>query len=198
MDDNKNPFKEEQIEENQAQEAEQELQEEAAQEQIEQESQEETPLENEEVSEYKEKFEELNNKYIRLAADFDNFRKRTQAEKEELSKYTTAEVLKKLTGVLDTFDRAQEHLKNVENCQTVKESYELAFKQLIEALKKLGLTEIEALGKDFNPQEHEAITQVPTDEYAPDTVAMVAQKGYKLEDRVIRPALVGVAKEKEE
>ena len=62
----------------------------------------------------------------------------------------------------------------------------------------MGLVEIEALGADFNPQEHEAITQVTTDEYEPDTVAMVAQKGYKLGDKVVRPALVGVAKKKDE
>ena len=71
------------------------------------------PEENleEENSQEDKKYEELNNKYIRLAADFDNFRKRTIQEKEELSKYTTVELLKKLTGVLDTFDRAKEHLK---------------------------------------------------------------------------------------
>ena len=65
-------------------------------------------------------------------------------------------------------------------------------------MKKIGLEEIEAMGKEFNPNEHEAITQVPTNEFPADTVAFVAQKGYKLGDRVIRPALVGVAKEVEE
>ena len=157
------------------------------------------PEENleEENSQEDKKYEELNNKYIRLAADFDNFRKRTIQEKEELSKYTTVELLKKLTGVLDTFDRAQEHLKNIDNCETVKNSYEVAYKQFVDTLKKIGLNEIEALGQEFNPNEHEAITQVPTDEYAPDTVAVVAQKGYKFEDKIVRPAVVGVAKEKE-
>jgi len=150
------------------------------------------------TDEYKEKYEDLNNKYLRLAADFDNFRKRTIQEKEELSKYASCEVLKKLTTVLDTFDRAQEHLKEIDNCQTVKESYDVAIKQLIETLKKCGMEEIEALGKEFNPNEHEAITQVPTSEFEPDTVAFVAQKGYKMGDRVIRPALVGVAKKEDE
>ena len=69
---------------------------------------------------FEEKYNDLNNKYLRLAADFDNFRKRTLQEKEELSKYATCEVLKKLTTVLDTFDRANEHLKEIDNCQTVK------------------------------------------------------------------------------
>lgn len=188
MDDNKNPFKEQVQEDIEA------TQQEPAVEEV---VQEEIVEEEPQVDELTQKYEDLNNKYIRLAADFDNFRKRTLAEKEELSKFTTVEVLKKIVTVLDTFDRAQEQLKDIDNCETVKQSYEIAYKQLVDTLGKMGLSEIEALGADFNPNEHEAITQVPTDEYAPDTVAMVAQKGYKLEDRVVRPALVGVAKEKE-
>ena len=144
-----------------------------------------------------EKLEELNNKYLRLAADFDNFRKRTAAEKQDLLKYGASEVLSKILGVLDTFDRAKESLKDIDNCKTVKDSYELAFKQLIDTLKKVGMEEIDALGKEFNPSEHEAVTQVPTDEFEVDHVACVVQKGYKLADRVLRPALVGVAKKKE-
>ena len=190
MEDNKNPFKEE--EQLQEQELEQ-VAEEAVEEQV-QEQQEEVK----EQDDFEAKYEDLNNKYLRLAADFDNFRKRTLQEKEDLSKYAAAEVLKKITAVLDTFDRAQEHLKEIDNCQTVKEGYEVAYKQLLDTLKKCGMEEIEALGKEFNPNEHEAITQVPTDEFEPDTVAFVAQKGYKLADRILRPALVGVAKKKED
>ena len=194
MDDNKNPFKEENIEEtleneNSALEAEaEEVVEEITEEQA----------EEVQKNDFEEKYQDLNNKYIRLAADFDNFRKRTIQEKEELSKYATGEVLKKITAVLDTFERAQEHLKEIDNCQTVKEGYEMAYKQLLDTLKKIGLEEINAMGQEFNPNEHEAITQVPSDELEPDTVAFVAQKGYKLGDKVIRPALVGVAKKKED
>lgn len=163
-------------------------------------NEEEKSSENEEneKSEWEIKYEDLNNKYIRLAADFDNFRKRTLQEKEELSKFTTVQILNKIASVLDTFDRAQEHLKDIENCQTVKDSYEVAYKQFLDTLKKIGMEEIEAIGKTFNPNEHEAITQVPTNEFEPDTIAYVAQKGYKLDDRVIRPALVGVAKKLED
>ena len=145
----------------------------------------ETSEETSEINdELQNKYDELNNKYIRLAADFDNFRKRTQAEKEELSQYTIVATLRKLTGVLDTFDRAQEHLKDIEECQTVKEGYEVAYKQLTDTLKKIGLEEIDCLGKPFNPNEHEAVTQIPTDEYEPDCVAVVMQKGYKLDKRI--------------
>ena len=144
-----------------------------------------------------EQLEELNNKYLRLAADFDNFRKRTAAEKQELLKYGVSEVLKKILAVLDTFDRAKDSLKDIDNCQTIKESYEVAFKQLLDTLKKIGVEEIEALGKEFDPNCHEAVTQISTDEYEPDFVAAVIQKGHKLSDKVLRPALVGVAKKKE-
>ena len=176
MEDNKNPFSE-QTEENIEEIKEEQLKEEKIE--INEEAQEEV---KEEVKEdFEQKYEDLNNKYIRLAADFDNFRKRTQQEKEALSKYACAEVLSKLTVALDTFDRASESLKNVDNCETVKQSYEVAIKQLVEILKKAGMEEIDALGKEFEP----------------NCVAYVAQKGYKMGDKVLRPALVGVAKEKE-
>lgn len=159
----------------------------------------EEDVENQEDNkeDFEQKYEDLNNKYIRLAADFDNYRKRTVQERQELLKYGASEVLSKLTSVLDTFDRAKDSLKDIDNCEKVKESYEVAYKQLLDTLKKVGLQEIEALGKEFNPNEHEAITQVQTDEFDEDHVAVVAQKGYKLADKVLRPALVGVAKKKE-
>lgn len=188
MEDNKNPFQEEEIKENEN------IEEVQAEESAETAEVEQTK----EKDDFEAKYEDLNNKYLRLAADFDNFRKRTIQEKEELSKYAASEVLKKLTSVLDTFDRANEHLKEIDNCQTVKESYEVAVKQLVETLKKCGMEEIDAMGKVFDPNEHEAITQVPTSEFEPDTVAFVAQKGYKMGDRIIRPALVGVAKKEDE
>ena len=202
MEDNKNPFREndenKEIEDIKTEEQEKDSVETSAEVKEEnKEAQEKEDIKTQEKDELQEKYDDLNNKYIRLAADFDNFRKRTIQEKDELSKYATSEVLKKLTTVLDTFDRAQEHLKEIDNPKTVKESYELAFKQLIDTLKKIGMEEIEALGQDFDPNLHEAITQIQTDEFEPDTVAVVAQKGYKYADKIIRPALVGVAKKKD-
>lgn len=190
MEESKNPFVEN----------EEKLKEEKKEENIEdkeQSSEEKTEEQVEENEDFEKKYEDLNNKYIRLAADFDNFRKRVASERQELLRYGAADVLEKLTSVLDTFDRAKDSLKDIDNCEKVKESYEVAYKQLLDTLKKVGLEEIEALGKEFNPNEHEAITQVPTDEYDEDHVAVVAQKGYKLLDKVLRPALVGVAKKKE-
>ena len=190
MEESKNPFVED----------EEKLKEEKKEENIEDKehsSEEKTEKQVEENEDFEKKYEDLNNKYIRLAADFDNFRKRVASERQELLRYGAADVLEKLTSVLDTFDRAKDSLKDIDNCEKVKESYEVAYKQLLDTLKKVGLEEIEALGKEFNPNEHEAITQVPTDEYDEDHVAVVAQKGYKLLDKVLRPALVGVAKKKE-
>ena len=199
MENNKNPFHEDNLNE-EKENVEKTLDNEAQEESEEkaEEIKEETVDENEkEDNELQQKFDELNNKYLRLAADFDNFRKRTTLEKEELSKYAYCDLLKKIATTLDTFERAQEHLKEIEDVKVVKEGYEVAYKQFLETLKKVGMEEIECLGKEFNPNEHEAISQIPTDEYEPDNVAVVMQKGYKLQDKVIRPALVGVAVKKE-
>ena len=141
----------------------------------------------------KAELEDLNNKYLRLAADFDNFRKRQAQERESLLKYGAAETMTKLLVVLDTFERAKESLENVEDAKSVKESYEVAFKQLLDTLKKAGLETIDALGAEFDPNLHEAIAQTPTNEQPDNTIISQMQKGYKLGDRVLRPALVNVA-----
>lgn len=136
---------------------------------------------------------DLNNKYIRMAADFDNYRKRQTQERESLLKYGAAETMTKLLAVLDTFERAKESLKDIDDAKSVKESYEVAFKQLLDTLKKAGLETIDALGAEFDPNLHEAIAQTPTNEHPDNTVISQMQTGYKLGDRVLRPALVNVA-----
>ena len=136
---------------------------------------------------------DLNNKYIRMAADFDNYRKRQPQERESHLKYCAAETMTKLLAVLDTFERAKESLKDIDDAKSVKESYEVAFKQLLDTLKKAGLETIDALGAEFDPNLHEAIAQTPTNEHPDNTVISQMQTGYKLGDRVLRPALVNVA-----
>ena len=136
---------------------------------------------------------DLNNKYIRMAADFDNYRKPQAQERESLLKYGAAETMTKLLAVLDTFERAKESLKDIDDAKSVKESYEVAFKQLLDTLKKAGLETIDALGAEFDPNLHEAIAQTPTNEHPDNTVISQMQTGYKLGDRVLRPALVNVA-----
>ena len=150
--------------------------------------------EKEEVSnEWKEKYEALNNQYIRLAADFDNFRKRQEAEKESLLKYGAENTVKKLIEVIDNFDRGIKAIETVEDCEKVKECYHLAYKNFNDVLSKIGLEVIKAEGEEFDPNLHEAVMQTPTDEKPENTVIAELQKGYKLGDKVLRPTLVNVA-----
>lgn len=163
--------------------------------------QEEAPAEetkNEETSgsdfdKLKEDFDNLNNQYLRLAADFDNYRKRQEAERENLLKFGTENALKKMIEVLDNFERGKKSLENIEDCQKVKESFDLVHKQVVETLSKLGMEEIKAEGEEFDPNFHEAVMRTPTDEYPENTVISELQKGYKMGDKVLRPTLVNVA-----
>ena len=139
------------------------------------------------------KYDELNNKYIRLAADFENFRKRQAQERESLLKYGAEETMKKLLEVLDNFDRGLKAIENIEDCEQVKDSYKLVCKQMNDVLTKLGLEVIESECQEFDPNFHEAVMQTPTSEHPENTVMVQLQKGYKLGDKVLRPALVNVA-----
>ena len=147
----------------------------------------------EEKNEWQEKYETLNNQYIRLAADFDNFRKRQEAEKESLLKYGAENTVKKLIEVIDNFDRGMKAIETVEDCEKVKECYQLAYKNFNDVLGKIGLEVIKAEGEEFNPNLHEAVMQTPTDEKPENTIIAELQKGYKLGDKVLRASLVNVA-----
>ena len=140
-----------------------------------------------------EKYDTLNSQYIRLAADFDNYRKRQAQERESLLKYGAENTLKKIIEVLDNFERGEKANESVDDCDKLRESFSLVYKQLVDVLTKAGLEPIEAEGKEFDPNFHEAVMQTPTSEYPEHTIIAVLQKGYKLEDRVLRPALVNVA-----
>ena len=95
--------------------------------------------------------------------------------------------------VLDNFDRGEKAIKDIEDCEQVKESFALVHKQLKDALQKVGMETIECEGEEFDPNFHEAVMQTPTSEQPEHTIIAVLQKGYKLGDRVLRPALVNVA-----
>lgn len=146
-----------------------------------------------EKSDNDEKYEQLNQQYIRLAADFDNYRKRQAQERENLLKFGTENALTKMLDVIDNFERGEKALENVDDCTKVKESFNLIHKQVLETLQKLGLEEIEAEGQEFDPNFHDAVMQTPTSEHPEHTVINVLQKGYKMGDKVLRPALVNVA-----
>ncbi|MCM1338235.1 MAG: nucleotide exchange factor GrpE [Muribaculaceae bacterium] len=182
---NSNPFKNEDIVTN-------EENNNAEQAQTEEEQAVEAPA-NDSNEKLQQEYDKLNQQYVRLAADFDNYRKRQEAERENLIKYGTENALKSMLDVLDNFERGQKALEKVEDCVKVKESFELVHKQVREALAKLGLEEIKAIGEEFDPNFHDAVMQTPTSEHPEHTVITELQKGYKLGDKVLRPTLVNVA-----
>lgn len=144
-------------------------------------------------NELQEKYDKLNQQYIRLAADFDNYRKRQEQEREALLKYGAENALKKMIEVLDNFERGEKALEKVDDCQQVKDSFNLLHKQVMDTLTKLGLETIETEGKEFDPNFHEAVMQTPTSEYPENTIINELQKGYKMGDKVLRASLVNVA-----
>ena len=136
--------------------------------------------------------EELKNekdKYMRLFAEFDNFRKRTAKEKTEAYGDATAKTISELLPAIDNFDRALDTPCTDEN---FKKGVEMIFTQITDILTKIGVSEIEALGKPFDPNLHNAIKQVENEDAESDTVCEVFQKGYKLGDRIIRHSMVAV------
>lgn len=140
-------------------------------------------------------FDNLNNQYLRLAADFDNYRKRQAQEREDLLKYGAEESLKKIIEVLDNFDRAKQSIENTDDVNQVKESFNVLYNQIFDNLAKLGLEVIDSQGKEFDPNFHEAVMKTATNEHPENHVIMELQKGYKLGDKVLRPALVNVSAE---
>lgn len=148
---------------------------------------------SEENKKLQEAYDKLNQQYIRLAADFDNYRKRQEQERESLVKYGTENALKKMLEVLDNFERGQKTLEGVEDSEKIKECFQLVHKQVWDTLSKLGLEEIKAVGEEFDPNFHEAVMQTPTTEHPEHTVINELQKGYKVGDKILRPTLVNVA-----
>ena len=133
---------------------------------------------------------ELNDKYLRLMAEFDNYKKRTAKEKLDTFSDATAKTVSELLPVVDNFERA---LASETADADFKKGVEMIFNQLTEVLKKLGITEIEALNAEFNPDFHYAIKQVEDENFGENTVCEVFQKGYMLGNKVVRHAMVVVA-----
>lgn len=128
-------------------------------------------------------------KYMRLFAEFDNFRKRTAKEKTEAYGDSAAKTIAEILPALDNFGRALDTPCSDEN---FKKGIEMIFTQLTDIFGKLGVTEIEALGQPFNPNLHNAIKQVESEDGESDVICEVFQKGYKLGDRIIRHSMVAV------
>jgi molecular chaperone GrpE len=147
-----------------------------------------------EVAALKAQLEERTNIYVRLQADFDNFRKRTQREKEELDVQVKCSTISELLPVIDNFDRARSQLKpQTEEATNIHKSYQGVYKQLVDCLKRIGVSPMRSEGKDFDPNLHEAVIREPTDQYPEGTVIEELVRGYVLGDKVLRHAMVKVA-----
>merc|ERR1711941_75241 len=145
-----------------------------------------------------EKYEKLNNQYLRLAAEYDNYRKRTKKEIEEFHKYATAGLMEKLLPILDTVNRGIEFNQKAEDIDSVKDGFLKVGKLFSEVLEKEGLLPIDEEGGlvDFN--YHMAVFQEERSDLEDGTVLQVFEKGYKLKDKVLRAAKVKVSKCSEE
>lgn len=151
----------------------------------------------EEISESDKKIGELEkqladekDKYLRVAAEYDNFRKRSVSERLNAAADAQIKVITEILSVIDNFERAMDAECTDEN---YKKGIEMIFKQYIGILEKLGVTEIAALGEQFDPNVHHAVNQVEDESFGENTVCQVFQKGYMLDGKVIRCAMVAVA-----
>jgi molecular chaperone GrpE len=145
----------------------------------------------EENEKLKAEIQELNDKYIRLMAEFDNFRKRTLNEKAEMIKNASEKILLELLPILDDFERAIKANEEVEDAGHLKEGFKLIYDKFVKLLKKQGVSEIEALHKEFDPELHDALTKIPVED--PDLkgkIVDVVEKGYYLNDKILRHSKV--------
>lgn len=133
--------------------------------------------------------------YLRERADLENFRKRAQRDKEELGKFANEGILRELVPAVDNLERAIDHARqDGAGGETLLKGVELTLAQLQKALEKFGVVAIKSLGEPFDPSRHEAMGQVESADQPANTVVQEYQKGYLLNDRLLRPALVVVAK----
>jgi molecular chaperone GrpE len=143
--------------------------------------------------------EEHKNQYLRLAADFENFRRRNQQEKESLEVQAKISTVTELLSVVDNFERARSFVKpQTEGETTIHNSYQGVYKDMVAQLKKIGVSPMRAEGKEFDPNLHEALMSEPTADHPEGTVMQELIRGYMMGDRVIRHARVKVAAAPEE
>lgn len=147
-----------------------------------------------ELKQSKVQAEEYYSQLQRLQAEFDNYRKRTQKEKEETVKYAAERVIVALLPILDNFERAVNSAKANQDFNAFSQGVEMILKQMQTALAKEGLTAIEAVGQPFDPNLHDAVLQVDSEDHPENTVVEELQKGYYLKEKVLRPSMVKVSR----
>jgi molecular chaperone GrpE len=157
--------------------------------------------EDKEIEELKKKLEEKEkeakenyDRLLRTAADFENYKKRAAREKEDWTKFANEDLIKAILPFIDNLERAVNHAQKIADTGVLVEGVQLTIQQLLQALNKFGLSSFESVGKPFDPAMHEAMLVVETDKHEPNQVVEEFQKGYLLNDRLLRPATVSVSK----
>jgi molecular chaperone GrpE len=136
----------------------------------------------------------LRDQLLRTAADFDNYKKRARREQQDGERRAREDMLRDLLPVFDNLSRAIQHAESASDVKSLADGISMVMRQFEDTLGKLGVERIKSVGEGFDPAVHEAIQQLETSEHAPGTVAAELQAGYRTGDRVVRPALVVVAK----
>lgn len=153
----------------------------------------EQPLE-ERIEDMEAELAESRERYLRLYAEFENYKKRVQKDKEEMLKYGTEPLLQDLLTVLDNLEMAIQHAEKEVSAESLIQGVELTLKEFRKVLNKYGISEIEAVGKPFDPAYHHAMSEVERSDLDDKTVVEEYRKGYMLKDRTIRPAMVAVSR----
>ena len=146
------------------------------------------------AAQLKVQLDELNQRFLRTAADFENYKRRTALEKDDLMKYSNAKIIGEILPVLDNFQLALKTPGDSKEVQNVIKGVDMIYRQLLQVLEQAGMTKIEAVGHAFDPNLHEAIMQVDDDSVPEDTVVEELRAGYMLKERVIRPSMVKVSR----
>lgn len=136
----------------------------------------------------------LNDKYLRLAAEFENYKRRAQRDQSDTVRFANEKLLKDLIPTVDNLERALQCSKEQSDTEGLLQGVELTYKQYLDTLGKCGVTQVSSIGEPFDPAKHQAVGQVESSTIAENCVVDEYQKGYFLQDRILRPAMVTVAK----
>lgn len=161
----------------------------------------ENPQQNEEVGEGQtqrldkaDEIEAVNDKYLRLAAEFENYKRRVQRDQSDTIRFANEKLLRDMLPTLDNLERAIQSGRNQDNVDGILKGIDLTYKHFIETLRKMGVTQVSSVGEIFDPAKHQAVGQVESSNVPENAIVEEYQKGYFLHDRILRPAMVTVAK----
>jgi len=146
------------------------------------------------LEETEKELRESRDRLLRVAADFENYKKRAAKEREDYLKFANADLIKEILPFMDNLERAINHSEKTNDAQSLVDGARLTLQGLLQRLGKFGVTTVESVGKPFDPAVHEAMLVVETDQHEPNQVVEEFQRGYLLNDRLVRPASVSVSK----